>query len=108
MASLEKRSIQSLKKWYEKHKGKAYKVKSVSHVHARAYVISKAASACLVVAYPIDDAEPQIKAMRDFMGSDGVVFTHTFDDTLKMGDWCTIGYVVSEGIQESIAIPMVK
>lgn len=83
-------------------------ITSVRHIYPRAYVLGRAAPMCLLVACPQQDAEPQLKRLKELREFDGSTTIHTFDDSLKAGDWCSVAYVTSPGIGESIAVKAVE
>jgi hypothetical protein len=93
------RPKQLIKDWCIKHN---IKVKRIRHIHKHAYVIGYAAPLCLVVATCWMESEPQCK---EFDKVNPLNTLHTFDKTLKPGDWCITGYICTEGRQETIAIP---
>lgn len=82
-------------------------VTGVRHIYPRAYVLGRAAPMCLLVACPPQDAEPHMKELKKMREFDGSTTLMTFDDSLKAGDWCSVAYVSSPGIGESIAVKAV-
>ena len=96
------RAVKAIKKWCRAHKLKL--VSEPRHVHPVAYVIGYAAPKCLVVAVPWIDSEPQC---RDFDKQNPLTTIHTFDDSLRPGDWCYTAYVCHSGMQEHVAIPVI-
>ncbi len=83
------------------------KVKSISHIYPRAYVLSRSASMCLFISCPIQDAEPQIKALWS-NAFDGGTTCRVFDPSLKAGDWCSVAYVMSDNSCEQVAVKAVE
>lgn len=99
---LNEKVAKAVKKWCRSQKLKV--IGTTRHIHPRAYVIGYAAPKCLVVAAPWSDSEPQC---RDFDKANPLTTLHTFDDTLKPGDWCSTAYVCHGGVQETVAIHVV-
>ncbi len=70
------------------------------HVHPRCYVVH-AASRVLIVARPWMDSEPQL---QDFNRANPLDVVHTYDDSLKPGDWCATAYVITVNASEIVAV----
>lgn len=98
--ALKKAATDAVRAWCKKNGTPA---KSIRHIHPRAYVIGKPAPLCLVVAMPWQDSEPQCQASNKRNPLDII---HTFDHSLDAGDWCATAYVVRDGIQETVAVPI--
>ena len=81
-----------------------HEVRSVSHVFPRAYVVAKVAVSCIVIAFPWQDAEPQVRDLDKECG--GFQWCRDFDMSLKAGDWCAVGYVCMPGHQTHVAVPV--
>lgn len=84
---------------------RAKKIKPIGkprHVYPRAYVVGHAAPLCLIVAVPWPDAEPQL---CDIKKANPLTTIHEFDKSLKAGDWCSVGYIVTAGWAQPVAIP---
>ena len=75
-----------------------------THIHARAYVVGRAAPSCLIVAVPWVDSAPQC---QKFNRENPLGLVYQFDESLQAGDWCTTAYIVHAGGGESVAIPVV-
>ena len=101
MTQWEKIARQAIRDWCVTQ---GLEVKSIHHVHPRAYVLGKAASHCLLIATPPMDATPTIQSAQALMGADGSQSAHLFDDALRAGDWCSVAYVVMSGRQEQVAV----
>ena len=99
---LNEKVAKAVTKWIRSQKRKV--VGAPRHIHPRAYVVGYAAPLCLIVAEPWVDSEPQCRA---FKKANPFVMLHTFDRTLKAGDWCSTAYVCHGGIQETVAIHVV-
>jgi hypothetical protein len=99
---LNEKTTKAVKKWCRKKKLKV--TGEPRHIHPRAYVIGHAAPRCLVVAVPWPDSEPQC---RESDKANPLTTLHTFDDTLKAGDWCATAYVCHGDVQETVAIHVV-
>lgn len=80
-------------------------VQKVSHVYPRGYVLCRPAAACLIVALPIQDAEPHMKRLKQ--KGDNSTIVHLFDDELKAGDWCSLAYVSCGSTGEHVAVKAV-
>lgn len=77
------------------------RVQGVRYVHPLGYVIGYAGPQCLVVALPWVDSEPH---MREWDQRNGVGLIHTFASSLKPGDWCAVGYIVTATSGEHVAV----
>jgi hypothetical protein len=104
MTELEKKTKAAVIAFIEREFSGA-KVKKVRHIHPRCYVLSRAASACLLVACPPCDDEPQLKNIPKH--GDGGISVNVFDDSLKAGDWCSVAYVVRSGSCQNVAVKAV-
>ena len=85
-------------------------VTGVRHIYPRAYVLSRCAPSCLLIACPPQDAEPQIKNLHkadSFKLVDGGTICRLFDDSLRAGDWCSVAYVSSGSASETVAVKAV-
>ncbi len=102
MTAMERRAAAAIIAWCEKHKRKV--IGRPRHLHPRAYVVGYSGYGCLIVAFPWIDSEPQCQQNDK---ANGLVSVHYFDQSLKAGDWCTCAYVCWNGIQETVAIPVV-
>lgn len=96
--NLNEKTVKAVKKWCRAQKLKV--IGELRHVHPRAYVVGYAGPRCLVVAAPWTDSEPQC---REFDKDNPLTTVHTFDDTLKPGDWCATAYVCHGGDGETVA-----
>lgn len=105
MTNLERRCRKALLAYVRKEHHDA---QSVSHIHPRAYVVGKVASSCLIVSYPPMDSSNLLKSMQKDLPTDSINTIRDFDESLGMGDWCTIGYVCRMGCQETVAIKAVE
>lgn len=74
------------------------------HVHPACYVVGYAAPFCLVVACPWTDSEQHL---QDFDRANPLKTVHIFDTSLKAGGWCSVAYVMTSGVGELVAIPVV-
>lgn len=91
----------AVKAWCKKRKIKL--VGDVRHVHPRCYVIGRAAPLCLIVAECWADSEPH---MRKFDNDNPLSTVHTFDESLKAGDWCVCAYISTAGAGQRVAIAL--
>ena len=98
---LEKQSVIAIQEWCKKQKINL--LTKQRHVHARAYVVGYASSACLIVARCWVDSEPQTK---EWDKKYPLQIIHKFDSSLKAGDWCITAYINTIGSGESVAIPI--
>ena len=94
-----RRTITAMRAWVLKHERK--KALSVRHVHTRAYVVARLGAKCIIVAYPVTDAETQVKGFDT-----GHTWVSNFDPWLKLGDWCALAYVSREGRGDHVAIAL--
>lgn len=76
---------------------------SVSHIYPRAYCIAKPAPMCAVFVTPWMDAEPQVRK-QEYSSSHTVV--HGSIENVKVGDWCSIAYVLTPGMGTQWVIGM--
>ena len=107
MTNLERLTIKSILTWC---KGEGIKVTSrPHHLHPRAYILARPASACLWVVTPPMDAEYQVQNLNRKLSAhiDGAMTVHLFDGSLRAGQWCSVAYVCMGGRQEHVAIPAV-
>lgn len=79
------------------------KVTRIRHIHPICYVVGLAAPQCLIVAYPWIHAE---KHMREWEKENPLNIINIFDKELKAGDWCSIGYIVTNSYSQLVAIPL--
>lgn len=100
MTKLKREASAAVKAWAESKGLKL--ISKPRHVYPRAFVVGYAAPLCLIVSVPWQDAEPQC---RDFDRRNPLKTIHTFDASLKAGDWCAVAYVCASGRQECIAVP---
>ena len=107
MTKLEKATINAIKSWCENNIDDC-KVRSIRHVHPRAYVLGRVASCCIAVATPPMDAEPQIRKVKYLTGADGSNTVNLFDGSLKTGSWCSMARVRTDGFSQSVAIKAVE
>ena len=91
----------AVKAWCKKNKIKL--VGEVRHVHPRSYVIGRVAPLCLIVAECWADSEPQ---MLELTRQHPLTTVHTFDPSLKTGDWCITAYISTLGTGERVAVPI--
>ena len=71
--------------------------KSVAHIRPRALCIAKIAPGCAVFATPWMDSEPQVKE-KEFSSYREVRGERVYD--VKIGDWCSLAYVVTSGCSD--------
>lgn len=105
MTKLEKATVKAVRDFYMKMNPRT-KIDKIRHIHPRCYVVAKPASMCLVVAYPAVDCEPHIKKLARQSGLSQTV--HIFDDSLTVGDWCSVAYVASIKSGEPVAVRCVE
>lgn len=108
MTKLEQMTKKAIISFVEKETSRV--VTGVRHIYPRAYVLSRCAPSCLLIACPPQDAEQQIKGLNKLDGYknvDGGEICRLFDDSLKAGDWCSVAYVSSAGIGETVAVKAV-
>ncbi len=98
---LQREAAEAIKAWCKKRKLKL--TAPPRHVHARSYVVGYAAPKCLIVAACWADSEEHLQA---FDKANPLQTVHTFDESLKAGDWCITGYICANGRQEDVAIPL--
>lgn len=101
MTKLERATRRAIREWCE---DQGYTVKKIHHIIPRAYVVALARTAIrnLIVAIPPCDA-PDLSLEGD-LGS--MTMLH-FNRNLKVGDWCSVAYVVTETWGGWVAIPAV-
>jgi len=104
MTKLEQATRRAIREWCE---AQGHTVEKINHVFPRAYVVAHTAPSCLVIARPPMDATKHLRALYDETGGDGSATCHTFDKSLKVGDWCSIAYVTTIGWGGPVAIPAV-
>jgi hypothetical protein len=97
----QREAVVAVKAWCKKNKIKL--VGEVRHVHPRSYVIGRVAPACLVVAECWADSEPH---MLELTRQHPLTTVHTFDPSLKTGDWCITAYISTSGAGERVAVPI--
>jgi hypothetical protein len=98
---LKKESLLAVQDWCKKQKMEL--VTKPRHVHPRSYIVGLAAPRCLIVARCWADSEHQTqKWNKDYP----LQIIHTFDKSLKAGDWCITAYISTATIGEPIAIPI--
>lgn len=95
--------VKAIKKWCRAQKLKL--TTEPCHIHPRAYVIGYSAPQRLIVAVPWTDSEPQC---RNLDRENPLATIHTFDETLKPGDWCSTAYVCHGGVYQTVAIHVVE
>jgi hypothetical protein len=83
-----KEAIAAIEAWCKKRKNMKLTQKP-RHVHPRAYVIGHAASGCLIVLKCWTDSEPHLREHTKLYPLSTI---NEFDDSLKAGDWCIVGY----------------
>lgn len=105
MTKLEQMTKKAIIAFMEKETSRV--VTGVRHIYPRAYVLSRCAPSCLLIACPPQDAEPQIKRLHDKRNFDGGEICRLFDESLQAGDWCSVAYVSSSGIGETVAVKAV-
>ena len=103
MTKQEFEARQLIGNWLAKNKVKL--ISKLRHVHPRCYVIGYAAPMCLIVAKSWKDSEPQC---AEFDKENPIETLHTFDKTLKAGDWCAVAYYCTTGKQEHVAVGWTK
>lgn len=99
---LEKRCIDAIVEWCHKHNRPS--LTRPRHVYPRCYVIGRWGDNQVLVALPWQDSEPQV---MDFSRTHNVKMVDSFDKSLRVGDWCTVAYVVSVGRSDNVAIKAV-
>lgn len=99
------RCEKAIREWYAKYSGSQSKIKSVGHIHPVCHVAGQTAERCLIVSMPWVDAEPQLMARENIFPLNNI---HTFDSSLKAGDWCTCAYVLTASVGELVAIKVVR
>ena len=105
MTNLEKMTKKAIIAFIEKKTSRV--VTGVRHIYPRAYVLSRCAPSCLLIACPPQDAEPQLKELHKSRDFDGGHMCRLFDESLHAGDWCSVAYVSSSGIGETVAVKAV-
>ena len=70
--------------------------KCVRHLYPRAYCIAKPAPLCGVFVTPWMDAEPQVRT-PEYSASHTV---HEGVAEVRVGNWCALAYVVTDGVQQ--------
>ena len=90
----------AVKTWCKKNRIKLF---GVRHVYPRSYVVGRTAPLCLVVAVCWADSEPQA---MEFARRHPLATIHTFDPSLKAGDWCITAYITTSGRGEPVAVPI--
>lgn len=86
--------------WCKEHE---LDVQGIRHIHPVSYVVGYAAPLCLIVATPWAHSEPQC---RQFDKENPLTLVHTFDKSLKPGDWCSVAYVTTPGCGDRVAVPV--
>ena len=99
MTKLERATRKAIREWCEVQ---GYTVKKIDHVFPRAYVVARPGINSLVVAVPPFDAY-ELSPAYDF-GSETMI---DFDCELKVGEWCSVAYVLTKGWGGPVAIPAV-
>lgn len=98
MTRLERDTRKAIMAWCKKQR---INVKSIKHVHPRAYVVGKSAQRCLVVARCPLDSDPLV---RQFDEANGLATAHQFEASLRVGEWAAMAYVVHDGGGERVAV----
>lgn len=105
MTKLEQATSLAIRKWCE---AQGLTVKKLGIIYPRAYVVARPAPLCLIIARPpMDNTVPYWRELNRGHVSDGSATCHTFDEDLKVGDWCSIAYVLTEEWGGHVAIPAV-
>lgn len=104
MTKLEQATRRAIREWCE---AQGYTVKKICHVFPRGYVVARPAGLSLIIARPPMDDTEMLQFIRNDIRRDGSTTCHTFDDSLKIGDWCSIAYVVTDEWGGHVAIPAV-
>jgi hypothetical protein len=99
---MKKKAKEIIRLWRKKNVDKR-EVKSFSHWQFRSYVIGYAASGCLITTSCWVDSEPLVRKDNK---KHPLNLIRLFDDSLKAGDWCFTCYIVVDGCQEGIALPL--
>lgn len=109
MTKLEQAVRKAIKEWCIQNN---IEVRSMHHIHPRTYVVARPAPLCLVVAYPLVDAEILVRKMRgneDLTGLGGTsIIIRLFHKEIDVGNWCSTAYIVSSRGGELVAIPAVE
>jgi len=87
-------------KWLHRSAMQIKGAKSASHLYPRAYCIAKPAPLCAVFVTPWFDAEPQVRT-PEYSAAQTV---HEGVADVRVGDWCAIAYVVTDGVQQFHAV----
>ena len=99
-----KEAVAAIQAWCKKNKMKL--IKKPRHVYPRAYVVGYAAPKCLIVSKCWTDSEPHLREHTKLYPLGTI---NNFDDSLKAGDWCIVGYVSVEHLGSwPIAIQVTK
>ena len=99
MTKLKRATLRAIWEWCEEQE---YTVKEIHSAIPRAYVAARLAVNRLVVAVPPCDA-PDLSLQRD----PGSITTLHFYSLLRVGDWCSVAYAVTETWSGWVAIPVV-
>jgi len=100
-----RQAVAAIQAWCKKRKNLKLTQKP-RHIHPRAYVLGYASSKCLIVSTCWTDSEPHL---REHTKQYPLSVINEFDESLKAGDWCIVGYGVFESRGSwSVAIPITK
>ena len=102
MTKLERATRRVIREWCETTKGRT--IEKFYDVFPRAYVVARLGCDYLCIACPPMDN----KGLADMDPlADGSEICTTFDDSLKVGDWCSVANVKTDKWTSMIAIPAV-